>query len=168
MMTQQLKNYACALFELSISHEKISEAADILAENPVLLEILTKPFIPLREKENVIERIFPPEVKRFLKVVCVNKRAGELPEIFKAYEEYVKEKEGVLSARIICVAPPSGEQLARIEKFLCRQYGKNKVLFEFTKDASLLGGFVLRAGDMEYDYSLRGRYRRLEERLIGR
>lgn len=166
-MTQLLKNYARALYELSFSHEKLSEAAAILAENPALLEVLKKPCIPLREKERVIERIFPLELRSFMKVVCNNKRAGDLPEILKAYEEYVNENEGILYARLICVTRPSKEQLTGIEKFLCDRYGKKTVRFEFTEDDSLMGGFILKAGNMEYDYSLRGRYRRLEEKLIG-
>jgi len=37
-----------------------------------------------------------------------------------------------------------------------------------TEDKSLVGGFVLRAGDREYDWSLIGRYKKLKQKLTRR
>ena len=55
-----------------------------------------------------------------------------------------------------------------MKKYLCRRYRKNDVTFDIREDASLLGGFILKAGDFEYDYSLDGRLKRLQHKLTRR
>ena len=35
------------------------------------------------------------------------------------------------------------------------------------KDDSLIGGFILKTGDIEYDYSLRGQISRLSQAVAG-
>ena len=43
-----------------------------------------------------------------------------------------------------------------------------KADIQLTEDKSLIGGFVLQADGQEYDWSLRGRFRRMEQRLTRR
>lgn len=167
-MTQAVNNYARVLYELSISEDQVKEAASILRENPGPQGIFVNPLVSLREKERVIDRIFPEEIRRFIKVVCKHRKAANLPEIFEAYGEYKRARENVLSAKILCVTPPSDKQLEGMKQFLCGRYKKKDVIFETQSDPSLIGGFVLKAGNYEYDYSLKGRYRQLEQRLIRR
>ena len=50
---------------------------------------------------------------------------------------------------------PDEAQIAGIKAFLCREYGKKEVQLTMAAHPELLGGFVLRTGDMEYDYSLK-------------
>ena len=52
-----------------------------------------------------------------------------------------------------------------MEAFLCRKYGAEKAHIEISRDEALLGGFVLRVGSDEYDWSVKGRLNRLEQRL---
>ena len=63
---------------------------------------------------------------------------------------------------------PDAEQKKGMEDFLCRKYGADQALIEIRQDASLLGGFILRAGSDEYDWSMKGRLDRLTEALAGR
>ena len=64
-----------------------------------------------------------------------------------------------------CTAPPSEEQKKGMEAFLCGKYGAKKANIEVSQDPALLGGFILRVGSDEYDWSMRGRLNRLEQRL---
>ena len=52
-----------------------------------------------------------------------------------------------------------------MEAFLCGKYGAKKANIKVSQDAALLGGFILRVGSDEYDWSMRGRLNRLEQRL---
>ena len=48
------------------------------------------------------------------------------------------------------------------------KYHKTDVKIEIVKDPALLGGFILKTGDDEYDWSLKGRLSRLEQKLTWR
>ena len=71
-------------------------------------------------------------------------------------------------AEVLAGTNASEEQLQGMKKYLCRRYRKNDVTFDIREDASLLGGFILKAGDFEYDYSLDGRLKRLQHKLTRR
>ena len=107
-------------------------------------------------------------MRHFLKVVCRHGRAGEIPEILDAFRELLLQREGVLRARLSYVTPPGTGVEERMKAFLRQKYGKREVALTLERDPSLLGGFLLEAEDCEYDYSLRGRYKRLSQALIRR
>ena len=48
---------------------------------------------------------------------------------------------------------------------MCRKYGAKRAYIEMKKDDSLIGEFILRVGNDEYDRSTKGRLDRLEQRL---
>ena len=166
-MAGTFDNYARALWELHVPENRVSEAAELLKDNPVLWEALKNPVICLKEKERIIDRIFPEEMRGFLKTVCSHGRASSLMEILAAYDKYKKEGRGILKAVITCVTPPEEKQRCQIESFLKKKFGKMAVEFEIRIDPALLGGFILEAEGEEYDRSLRGFYRRLREYLCG-
>ena len=77
-MAGTFDNYARALWELHVPENRVSEAAELLKDNPVLWEALKNPVICLKEKERIIDRIFPEEMRGFLKTVCSYGRASSL------------------------------------------------------------------------------------------
>ena len=60
---------------------------------------------------------------------------------------------------------PSEEQLARIEEFVRRKSGAEKVDFQKKEDPSLGGGFVLAIDGKESDWSNKGRVEQEKERI---
>ena len=52
--------------------------------------------------------------------------------------------------------------------FLCDKYQKADVKIQIVEDTSLLGGFILHVENDEYDWSLKGRLTRLEQKLTWR
>ena len=66
------------------------------------------------------------------------------------------------------VEPPSREQLQKMETFLCGRYDAEKTEIQVCRNESLMGGFILRAGNDEYDWSIKGRLDRLKQKLTWR
>ena len=66
------------------------------------------------------------------------------------------------------VTPPKDEQLKGIKAFLCREFQAEQAEIEMIEDKSLIGGFVLQADGREFDWSMRGRYRMLQQKLTRR
>ena len=84
----------------------------------------------------------------------------DIPSEPELYEE-VSEKTDIDIAR-------EENQKAQMEQFVRRTYGVNGVEMTVEQQPDLIGGFVLRVGDREFDWSLRGRVRQLQQRLIRR
>ncbi len=160
--------YARVLYELGVSKEAIHKTKEIFEEVPQVQDVLVNPTISAAKKMSIIERIFPEEMKNFLKVVCKYQRLDLIMEIFAAYEKYCDEQDKILKAVLTCVEPPSEAQLKDMEAFLCKKYGVNEARIKIQIDAGLFGGFVLKAGSDEYDWSLKGRLERLEQKLTWR
>ncbi len=167
-MNQTAINYATALYELSISNEAVEETARLFFQTPQLKQVLTSPVTSLKEKRTAIARIFPPAMQNFLKELCDNRDADQIDQILEAYRSYRCEMNGILEAELRCAAEPSAEQLKQIAGHLCRKYGKSDVRWTIRRDPSLMGGFVIRVGDIESDWSLKGRLKQLQQKLMWR
>ena len=142
--------YAQVLYELNVPKEAIQKAREIFEEVPQLHDVFVNPTIPAQKKERVIDKVFPQEMRNFLKVACKYERMDLIPEIFAAYDRYCDE------------------QLKNMEAFLCKKYEASKARIEIQTDSTLLGGFVLRTGSDEYDWSLKGRLDRLGQKITWR
>ncbi len=167
-MTQTVINYARVLYELQIPDEIIMEAETYFRNVPELKDALTNPVIPLNEKYAVIEDLFTDQMKNFLKMVCKNGRMRQIREIFEVYETYSKSQRKILQATLIYVTEPTKEQEEKFKVFLKERYRCRDVELKLLEDRELIGGFVLRAGEREFDWSIRGRIKQLEQKLIRR
>ena len=107
-------------------------------------------------------------MKNFLKVVCDYGEADLLEKIFAAYDVVEAEKSGILQAKLEYVLEPTEDEVAQMKAYLAKKYQKDKVALALEKKPELIGGFVLRVGDIEEDYSMKGRLNRLERRLAWR
>lgn len=165
---QEAVRYARVLYELKVSKEAIQKTKDIFEEVPKLRDVFVNPTIRQEQKLKVIDQVFPAEIRNFLKVTCRYQKMDMIEDIFVAYKKYCEEQEKVLNAVLTCVEPPSEAQMQEMKAFLCKKYDALEVNIDIRKDETLLGGFVLLAGSDEYDWSLRGRLNRLEQKLTWR
>ena len=161
-------SYGKVLFGLNILEESVKKTREILEAVPQLSDLFMNPTVALKKKFAVIDRVFPEDMRNFLKTVCKYHRMDLIDEIFAAYDRCRDEENKVLKAVLTCTAPPDEEQKKGMESFLCRKYGAKEAQIEVRHDADLLGGFILRAGSDEYDWSMKGRLDRLTQTLGGR
>ena len=89
-------------------------------------------------------------------------------DIFDEHEKYAREQQDILSATLYYVTPPTDKQKAGIENFLMKEYGSKAVQLSMVEKKELIGGFVIRTGDREYDRSILGRYKSLRQKLVMR
>lgn len=167
-MTTAAVNYAKVLYELSVSWDSVESTKKLLREAPEFIAVLKNPLVSFRDKERAVDRILPEEMQSFVKTVCRHHRAELLEEIISSYEELCRKQQGILTAVLRYVTSPEEEQLENIRKFLCGRFRAQRADIELTEDKELIGGFILQAEGQEYDWSLRGRCRRLEQKLTRR
>ena len=168
MMTQTSISYAVVLYDLKIDREAVSQTRQILEEVPQVQKALENPTVSRETKHRLVERIFPKEMQNFLKNLCDHQQAANAQEIFRAYREYADRQEKILNATLCYVTLPKEEQMEKIRQFLKKKYQCGKVNLELTECPELIGGFILKAGSSEYDWSLKGRLQQLTQQIIRR
>lgn len=130
--------YAQVLYELNVPKEAIQKAREIFEEVPQLHDVFVNPTIPAQKKERVIDKVFPQEMRNFLKVVCKYDRMDLITEIFAAYDKYCDEQDQILKAVLTCVELPSEEQLKNMEAFLCKNTKRTEQRSRFRQTARCL------------------------------
>lgn len=158
-------NYAKALYELEIPREDILDAARIAEENPELCAALKNPAVSLAEKHRIIDAVFAPSVRSFIKYLCDRSHSGLLAQITRAYSDYSDKRQGIIRASLVCVEAPSEKQLQGIKSFICKKFGGNEARIDISYDKSLIGGFVLTACGTELDRSLKSSLDGLKEKM---
>lgn len=167
-MNQKSIDYVQMLLDLSISKEIVKQTADIFATLPEIRMDFTNPVISVDRKHTIIEKVFPKEIRDFLKILCDNEDFELLDEIFAAYKEQSQENRNVLPVVISYVTMPDDAQLTKIKDFLAKKYNTNidKIEIELKEEPELLGGFIIRAGNQQYDWSMRGRLEQMKQQIV--
>lgn len=98
--------------------------------------------------------------RNFLRALAANRRLALLPEIASQYEELRAAAEGVVDVELVAAMPVEEAQQQRLVAALERRL-KRQVRVHTRIDASLIGGAIVRAGDLVVDGSLKGRLERL-------
>ncbi len=165
-MTDVLKNYMNYLSNREITKETAAEAKYVLASCAELPETLSNPVITEEEKHNIITELFPIELQPFVEMVCDDHNAELLDETLSEYINLCIEKLGSIRAVVRYVTPLTGNQQQELENFIMEKFGKNHVEIEYRKDPDIIGGFILSAGDYEYDRSYRAGIKQMREALM--
>lgn len=102
--------------------------------------------------------------RNLVRLLADNGRLELLPELARQYDALRAEAERRVEARVRSATALSAEQEERIAAALGKRLAR-EVTLRCEVDESLLGGAVIRAGDVVIDGSLRGRLERLAGRL---
>ena len=100
------------------------------------------------------------EARQFLALLAENKRLSLLGDIAELYESLRAEAEQVLAADVTTAMPLSAMQQKAISAALKKRTGRD-VTLNIEVDESLLGGAIIRAGDLIVDGSALGKLNRL-------
>ncbi len=104
--------------------------------------------------------------KAFVALLSENGRLDFLPEIAAQFEELKAESENVVDAEVRSAAALDERQRERLAAALRTRLGRD-VRLHCSVDPSLVGGAIVRSGDLLIDGSLKGRLERLETELTG-
>jgi F-type H+-transporting ATPase subunit delta len=135
---------------------------------PALRSVLRNPQLDSRDKENLLEQLVGDAdelVRNFLKLTAEKGRIGEIEAIAGELDRLVAVEERRLNVELTTAYELSDEEARRIVQQIEEATGRT---VEATRkvDPSLIGGFVLQAGSMRVDASIRGRISGLREELV--
>lgn len=174
--------YAQAVFELAHSAGALSEwsqalgvAADLLADGRVA-DYLSNPALNDVRRLEFLTGLFGAGGGRllagndqkgtnFLKLLLENRRVAVLPEIAEHFEVLKAKIENVVDVTVVSAAPLSAQRQAEISTALKTRLGRD-INLETEIDQTLIGGAVIKAGDVVIDGSLRARLDSLTNALV--
>ncbi|RBP53787.1 F0F1 ATP synthase subunit delta [Arenicella xantha] len=167
--------YAKAVFDLaqeSGSFESWSAALEHLAAISRDESFQTLVLDPRTNDSRVVELLadlskdsLPEGGTNFVKLLVQNDRLGSLTDIGQQYEELVAKAKAIVNAEVITAIALTDDQKASLSSALETRLGM-KVSLAQTIDASLVGGAVVKAGDMVIDGSAKGRIEKLTTTLM--
>ena len=102
--------------------------------------------------------------RNFLAVLAHEHRLGYLPEIAAQFEARRAEAEHTIDVEVQTAMALTDAQRATLTAALAKRFGRTVRLGERV-DAGLVGGAIVRAGDVVIDGSVRGQLARLEQEI---
>jgi len=166
--------YAKAAFEAALAADALDSWAQALAllstisQQPKVLSLIGSPSLTGTEKSGRIKSLCDNELtqaqQNFVAMLAVNKRLALLPEIEQLYGELKAERERTVNVQVSSAYPldqAAEEKLAVVLK----QKLRCEVNVASAIDESLLGGVVIKAGDVVIDGSVKGRLAKLAEAM---
>ena len=162
--------YAQAAFNFASEQGKLQDWSDKLgmlaavADDADMRELVESPRLTEKQLADLFIDIggdrLDDKATNFIRVLAANRRLGQLPEIAALFEIQRREAEGAVQAELVSAYPATEAQQAEVIASLSRRLGRD-VTLSCTTDASLLGGAIVRAGDLVIDGSVRGKLERL-------
>jgi F-type H+-transporting ATPase subunit delta len=166
--------YAEALFEaakdkgkLDEVHEQLGELADALAENRELQIFFFSPYFSSEEKrEGIAKAISGAEelLQNFLELLAEKHRMPVLFRIRRRFDELWAKETKRLEVRLVSAVELDSDVVDRVRSEIERQTDRT-IELETEVDEGIIGGLVLRVGNMVLDGSVRNKLERLRKEV---
>jgi len=166
--------YASALFEAAQEggvvervREEIALFAAALKDSPQLMSVMLDPQVQSAAKQRVIEGLLEGchrLTANVARLMLAKGRIGAFPEMQVEYERMAAEAERLIDVEVVSAVAlsPTDEQVVvtKVETATGRTVRLSKRI-----DESIIGGLVLRVGDVVMDASLRARVEQLRAQM---
>ncbi len=162
---QNLNIYLEKMIGEQIADRDIDEALDLLQIVPEIQKQLDDPTASPENKEKIIQKIFPLQIRGLLKLLAAHCQVSELEMLKEEYHTLSAEEKQPLDCVLEYVTEPSDRQLKGIVSFLEEKYPGRVLNLTRKQNENLGSGFILRAGSQEYDWSTKGREALLKKKI---
>jgi len=170
-MSRAAIRYAKAILETAVSSGKASQVNDdmksivtTVGSNADLNEFLASPIIASDLKMNALTDVFSSvqsETKSLFRLLQENKRFELLVDIAFQFSAQFDEMNGVEVAKVTTAFPMDAALEAKVLAKVATISDK-KITIENIVDPSIIGGFILRIGDKQYNASVANRLQELK------
>jgi F-type H+-transporting ATPase subunit delta len=168
------KRYAKALLSLGLEDGKYQQYGNELgafsgffATNQEFREVIANPAFAVEDRRRILNIIldkgsYSNIVKNFLNLLLDKNRIDAIPEISSYYESLIDEVAQIARVEVVTPRPLREDARQRLEKALEEMTSK-KIRMEISEDQSLIGGIVVKIGDLILDGSIKAQLDGLKE-----
>jgi len=162
--------YAKAVFDLATEGGNQDDWAATLeslaaiAQDAEFGKAVSSPQVTAEQLEELILGVLGKKVPtggdNFIKLLAQNGRLESLPEVQQQYALLLAESRKSIEAEVLTARPLSADQKSNLTEALQTRLGVTVSIVE-TVDESLVGGAIVKAGDLVIDGSAKGRVEKL-------
>ena len=172
--TTLARPYARAAFEVAVQDNSLGVWSELLAlaaalsAEAAVSSVLRDPSLSSEQIGDSFIGVCGDEVggkgNNFIRLLAENKRLVLLPDIAELYEALKANQERSLDVKVTTAYKISSEIAERLAESLKTRL-ERQINMVTSVDQSLIGGAVIRAGDMVIDSSVRGKLTKLVESI---
>jgi F-type H+-transporting ATPase subunit delta len=177
-MAAFVMRYACAFADV-VTQERLDTAAldgqleDFLATwegSDALRNLFLNPAVAVAQKIAFLDILnkkleLAKPLRNLLAVLIKNDRIGQVREVVAAYRAALQARQGIQTVEIVTARALDEAERGSLVEGVGKLAG-GRIAPQFTLDAAILGGTVVRIGSTVYDGSIRGRLERLKTALV--
>ncbi|MCK5726597.1 MAG: F0F1 ATP synthase subunit delta [Thiotrichaceae bacterium] len=168
--------YARAVFELASEGEALAQWSETLTFLGAIVSddsvhaVLDNPSLTKQEVAQIVIELadgqLDSKAENLVKQLAEYGRLEALPEIVALFEVMKDEAEGVVEVTITSAQELKDEEIQSISAALKKRLDA-EIKVKTTIDKSILGGVIIRAGDLVIDGSIQGRMHNITQALVG-
>jgi len=166
--------YAEAVYRLASEQGTLDGWSDLLefyaavARDPAVTGVVSNPQLTRERLAELMldigEGRLSVEGENFIRLLADNGRLNVLPEIADQFERLKQESQGTLACQVTSAYPLDAEQEQALASALKARLGR-EIAISTKEDPELIGGVLIRAGDLVIDGSVRGQLQQLAKEL---
>ncbi|MFY8182223.1 MAG: ATP synthase F1 subunit delta [Flavobacterium sp.] len=166
IMSRAAIRYAKAILDIAQTSGKaeavnndMKSIVTAVAESKELKDFLSSPVIKMDVKKSAISEIFSnvqTETQSLFNLLFANKRYEILESIAVQYTKLYDVSNGVEVAKVTTAFPITAELETKVLAKIA-EFSNKKITIENIVDSSIIGGFILRVGDQQYNASVAGK-----------
>jgi F-type H+-transporting ATPase subunit delta len=170
-MSRAAIRYAKAIIEIATEsnntatvNNDMKSIVSAIKESEELKDFLSNPIVNGEVKMSALSEIFPSlqtETKGLFQLLLANKRFEILSAIATQFNNLFDIASGVEKAVVTTAVPLTAELEVLVTNKL-KEFSSNTISITNVVDASIIGGFVLRIGDKQYNASVANKLQQLK------
>jgi len=170
------KRYAKALLSLGMEDGRYQEYgkelkvfADFCESYGELNQAITNPAFTLEDRKEILKALLARSaasetIRNFLNLLLDKGRISAVGEISAFYEQLTDEVSNILRAEVVVPRPLTGEVESKLGRAL-EQMTSKKVRMNVRQDKSILGGIIVKIGDLVVDGTVKAQVQGIKESL---
>jgi F-type H+-transporting ATPase subunit delta len=170
------KRYAKALLSLGKEDGKyqqygqdLHDFSSFYTENEEFAHSVSNPVFSLEDRKRILNFVlektrYTETVKNFLNLLLDKNRISVIPGIYAYYEKLTDDVANIARAEVVTPEPLGEEAKKRLEKVL-ESLTSRQVKMATREDKALIGGIVVKIGDLVLDGSVKAQLMGLKESL---
>lgn len=162
-MSRAAIRYAKAILDIAQTSGKadavnndMKSIVNAVSESAELKDFLTSPIIKIEVKKSALSEIFSNvqnETNSLFHLLFENKRFEILEAIAIQYNKLFDESNGIEVAKVTTAFPITVELETKVLAKIA-EFSNKKITIQNIVDPTIIGGFILRVGDQQYNASV--------------
>jgi F-type H+-transporting ATPase subunit delta len=165
--------YATALLSQAEDKDQVGtvltdmqQVIDTLGHSSDLRSVLNSPVVKTEDKIKVLNAVFSEanQVSTDLfGLLASNKRVDLLGQIAQAFVDLYRKAQGIQTAKVVLAAPITESLEKEIIAKAKAMTGGSTIELNTEIDPAILGGFILRIGDLQYNASIANQFQKIKQ-----